>query len=119
MDKETILKAMFIDAEVHPEQKEQLLKCFPRGKHFIEKYNETVDFNDEFFASIADAFNSPTLARPYIDKDHEMNESYGDILEPVVQEDGMYFKVLYNDDGINMIKNNRYNSTPLMNRCIW
>ena len=94
---------------VQPIETEQIIKVFPKGKYYIEKYKKEVDFNDVFFGDIATAFSSERLSKPKIDKDHEFKTSYGDIQEYQIKNDGMYFKIKLNQKGIDLVKNGEYN----------
>ena len=85
---------------------EQEIKIFPVGEHIIN--NKLRKFDDKFFKKIIESFNSDSLSKPYIDKNHEMKESFGDIVDLTQKEDGLYAKIKLNAKGIELIKNNEY-----------
>ena len=85
---------------------EQEIKIFPVGEHIIN--NKLRKFDDKFFQKIIESFNSDSLSKPYIDKNHEMKESFGDIVDLTQKEDGLYAKIKLNAKGIELIKNNEY-----------
>lgn len=90
-------------------ENEQTIKVFPRGTYFIQKYGKDVQFDDKFFGEISTAFSSKGLSKPKIDKDHEFKTSFGDILQPEIKSDGMYFKIKLNPKGVELVKNREYN----------
>jgi len=81
---------------------------FPRGEAFIAKYQETLKFDDEFFAAIAEAFHSEKLSKPFVDIEHDFGRSMGDIVDYDIRADGMYFKVALTAEGEGLVKNNGY-----------
>ncbi len=94
---------------IQPTEEEQIIKVFPKGKYYIEKYKKDVEFNDMFFSDIANAFSSEGLSKPKIDKDHEFKTSFGDIDNYEIKEDGMYFKIKLNPKGVELVKSREYN----------
>jgi len=86
----------------------QDILIFPKGKFFIQHLKETIEFNEEFFNEILDSFKDEKLVKPFIDKNHEKKESFGDVIELYVAEDGMHAKVQLNDNGIELIKGREY-----------
>lgn len=81
---------------------------FPRGRHYFQKYDEWVSFDDKFFEEIADGFDSKTLGRPFVDKEHELAESYGEILDYRWDSRGMEFKVRLNDVGKLLVSSRQF-----------
>lgn len=88
----------------------QKILVFPRGKFYIEKYDDWITFDDLFFSQIIEAYECETLRKPFIDKNHELEESYGDLSNPSVEDDGMYFECVLNESGIELIQNRIYTS---------
>jgi phage I-like protein len=87
----------------------QWILVFPAGRHFIQKYDDYIKMDGDFFEQVGNAFNSPTLSKPFIDKDHEFAESYGDIIDFRYNVNyGMEFKVQFNQKGLDLIKNHEY-----------
>lgn len=95
---------------LEPTQERQEILVFPRGRHYVQSRNYTgwIEFNDKFYKQIAANFNDPALFKPYIDKDHEKKESYGDIPDYRIAEEGMYFGVKLNNIGVDKVKNREY-----------
>lgn len=88
--------------------KDAWIKAFPRGKAYIQKYDTTLTFDDKFFASIAEAFNSDKLSKPFIDIDHDFGKSYGELVAYEIRDDGMYFKANLTEDGKALIAERGY-----------
>jgi hypothetical protein len=86
----------------------QWIMGFPKGKFYFEKYGKDFDFSEAFFDKIGEAFDDESLSKPYIDNDHEFGKSFGDILDYEIRDDGMYFKIQLNADGIQAIKERQY-----------
>ncbi len=89
------------------DNKKEIL-IFPKGKFFIEKYNEWLTFDDDFFDKVLEAFNSETLPKPFIDIDHSQNESCGEIVELIKRPDGLYGIVEFNEKGLKLLKDKEY-----------
>ena len=89
--------------------KDAWIKAFPRGKAYIQKYNTTLNFDDKFFASIAEAFDSDRLSKPFIDIDHDFGKSHGELTAYEIREDGMYFKANLTEEGKALIAERGYN----------
>jgi hypothetical protein len=87
---------------------EQTVKVFPRKSVFVEKYNEYITFDDNFFDKMIESFNNPKLFKPYIDKEHELGIKYADITALFKKPDGLYATVELNELGLKAIKNNEY-----------
>ena len=90
-------------------QKEILI--FPRGKFYIEKYNEWLDFNDDFFNKIIYTFKNANLPKPFLDVDHQENESLGEIVDLFITNEGLKGVVELNSLGVELIKNKIYRYT--------
>lgn len=86
----------------------QDIVIFPRGRFFIQHLNRWIEFNDEFYNEILASFMDGNLAKPFIDKNHEKGESFGDIEDLYIAEDGMHAKVRLNEKGIELIKDRQY-----------
>ena len=87
----------------------QWILVFPAGKHYIQKYDTDIEMNADFFQQIQEAFHADSLSKPFIDKDHEFAESYGDILDYRWNENyGMEFKVQFNKKGLDLIAGHEY-----------
>lgn len=99
--------------ELKPTQKKQWIKIFPKGSQFIEKYNKEFDFgNIEFTKEMERAFNSKTLSKPVIDKDHGFTKgdtkSYGKIHELKEDENWSYALVSLNKEGEQLVADEVY-----------
>lgn len=86
----------------------QEIKVFPKKTVFIEKYKETITFDDKLFNQMILAFNNSKLFKPYMDEDHMLGEKFADILDLLIKDDGLYAKIQLNDKGKDVIKNNIY-----------
>ena len=84
------------------------IKAFPRGNAYIEKYGTTLIFDDKFFASIAEAFDSDKLSKPFIDIDHDFGKSYGELTAYEIRDDGMYFRANLTEEGKKLIEERGY-----------
>ena len=82
---------------------------FPRGKHFINKYEMVLNCDDKFFASIKDWWENSTFKKPYLDKGHEFNEQYGKFSEMRITDKGLELFLTLNADGIELVKSGKYN----------
>jgi hypothetical protein len=92
------------------------LLVFPRGKFYIEKYEEWLDFNDDFFEEIARAFESKTIDTPIIDIDHKYEDGYGELTAYKIEEKGMYFFTTLNASGVKLVREGKYKSfSPTFN----
>lgn len=86
----------------------QDILIFPRGKFFIEHLDDWIEFNDDFFNEILASFADENLAKPFIDKNHEKGESFGDIEELYIADDGLHAKIKLNEKGVELIKGREY-----------
>jgi len=99
----------FLELEgIKQTQEEQDILVFPRGKFYIEHLNDWIEFNNEFFKNIMENFTDTALSKPFIDKQHEKGESYGDILSLEIKEDGLHAKIKLNENGIEAIKGREF-----------
>jgi hypothetical protein len=96
------------DQQVLPTGGDQWILVFPRGKHYIQKEDTWLDFNDAFFGQIADAFDDDRLTKPFIDKNHEYQESFGNITSYNIDDAGMHFQVKLNNAGIDLVRSEQY-----------
>jgi hypothetical protein len=95
-------------ASVSPNGGEQRILIFPRGNHYIEKADTTLTFDDTFFSQVINSFNDENLSRPFIDKNHEYKESFGDILGLDVDDLGMYARIKLNATGEDLVRGELY-----------
>jgi hypothetical protein len=86
----------------------QEIKIFPKKTVYIEKYDEHITFDDNFFQDMITNFKNDKLFKPYMDEDHRLGEKYADINDLLIKEDGLYAKIELNEKGKNVIKNNIY-----------
>lgn len=91
--------------EIEPAE-EQEIQVFPRGEHIIN--NKIRKFDDEFFKKIIESFNTDSLSKPYIDKNHKRAESFGDIMDLYIKPEGLFAKIKLNKKGIELIKDSEY-----------
>lgn len=91
--------------EIEPAE-EQEIQVFPRGEHIIN--NKIRKFDDEFFKKIIESFNTDSLSKPYIDKNHKRAESYGDIMDLYIKPEGLFAKIKLNKKGTELIKDSEY-----------
>jgi hypothetical protein len=81
---------------------------FPRGKHFINKYDFILDCNDNFFSGIKDWWENSTFKKPYIDKAHEFGEKYGEFTDLRITGKGLEMFMVLNEAGKELIKSGKY-----------
>lgn len=93
---------------VDPNKDKQRILVFPRGKHYIQKYDKWLNFDDKFFNEIAESFECEDLVKPFIDKNHELRESFGDVIGYQTDTEGMYFEIRLNNEGKELVKENSY-----------
>lgn len=93
---------------VQIESGEGWVLVFPRGKHFINKYEIVLDCNDSFFNSIKSWWEGSTFKKPYLDKGHEFNESYGDFKEMRITDKGFEMFLSLNEEGRKLLKSGSY-----------
>lgn len=91
--------------EIEPAE-EQEIQVFPRGEHIIN--NKIRKFDDEFFKKIIESFNTDSLSKPYIDKNHKRAESFGDIMDLYIKPEGLFAKIKLNKNGTELIKDSEY-----------
>jgi hypothetical protein len=94
--------------ELKPTSDLQTIQIFPKKKVFVDKYNEWILFNDKFFDEVIQNFENPKLFKPFIDKDHSLQEKFADIVRLFKNETGLFAEIQLNDLGIDAIKNNKY-----------
>ena len=102
------VKTLSLTNKLEATNNEQVIQVFPRKKVFIEKYKTNINFDDKLFDQIISNFNNETLFKPFIDKDHELKESFGDITELFKNEKGLFARVKLNNLGIDAVKNGVY-----------
>lgn len=81
---------------------------FPRGKHYINKYSMVLNFDDKFFNSVEKWWKGSTFIKPYLDKNHEMGEKYGDFTEYRITDKGMEMLLVLNDAGKEVVKSGKF-----------
>lgn len=99
---------LFANQQIKPTTNDQWILVFPKGKFWIQKYQTWLDCDDVFFNEIAKNFNDQALSRPFIDKDHKFEESFGDINNYKITDKGMFFNIKLNYLGVSAIKNGVY-----------
>lgn len=103
-----ILQMAKLEEKINAMDAQQWVQIFPRGKVYIEHYDETLNCNDEFYKQMMIAFESKTLHKPFIDVNHEFKESYGSIDYLEIREKGLFAAITLNENGVKAIKNNEY-----------
>lgn len=95
---------------LQPTEEEQEIIALPRGKHYVvtRTFEGWVDFNDKLFNDIIFNYKNTELSKPYIDKEHERAESFGNIYDPVIKSKGLFAKVKLNKLGYDLVKNDIY-----------
>lgn len=96
------------ETNIKPIKEKQKVLTLPRGKFYIEKYDEVIEFNDEIFNDVINNFRDENLSKPFIDVNHKYEESYGDIIDMSIEEEGLYTYWVLNEKGIELIKNKQY-----------
>jgi len=81
---------------------------FPRGKHYINKYELILDCNDKFFGTVKEWWENSTFKKPYLDKGHEFNERYGEFTDMRVTDKGLEMFLVLNDEGKKLLKDGTY-----------
>jgi hypothetical protein len=81
---------------------------FPRGKHFINKYEMVLNCDDKFFSTIEKWWKDSTFKKPYLDKGHEFNEKYGEFTEYRITEKGLEMFLVLNEEGKELVKSGKY-----------
>lgn len=107
------------EMEIKPTKGIQTILVFPRGKFYIEKYQDWVTFDDNFYNQIIDSYNSETIRKPFIDKNHELKESYGILSNPKIEDDGLYYEAELTDKGVELVQSGEYmNISPTFGEII-
>lgn len=81
---------------------------FPRGKHYINKYNLVLNCDEKFFSTIKAWWENSTFKKPYLDKGHEFNEKYGDFTDMRITEKGLELFLKLNEGGKELLKKGVY-----------
>lgn len=81
---------------------------FPRGKHYISKYNLVLNCDDKFFSEVKKWWKGSTFKKPYLDKNHEFGEKYGEFTEMRVNEEGLQMYLVLTDEGKELLKSGKY-----------
>jgi hypothetical protein len=95
-------------AMIEPTEQRQKILVFPRGKHWIEKYQRWITWDNNFYNKIIENFTNSKLYSPFIDKQHQRDESYGEILEPSIEDEGLFFYIQLNPIGVELIRKKIY-----------
>jgi hypothetical protein len=87
----------------------QTIKVFPEKKLFLDRYDETFNFNKELFDDMVENFNNPEIPVLIMDKEHEYKENHADFknmrYEPEhVNGPGLYIDVKLNEKGVKLVK---------------
>jgi hypothetical protein len=81
---------------------------FPRGKHFINKYQMVLNCDERFFNSVKAWWDSSTFKKPYLDKDHSFQERYGEFTDYRITDKGLELFLVLNDEGKELVKSGKY-----------
>ena len=81
---------------------------FPRGKHYINKYNLVLNCDDKFFGEIKRWWEGSKFIKPYLDKNHEFGEKYGEFTELRVTDEGLQMYLVLNAEGRELVKAGKY-----------
>ena len=81
---------------------------FPRGKHYVNKYQTVLNFDDKFYNNVVKTWTQSKFKPPYLDKDHDMRESYGNFTDYRVTPKGMEMYLQLNDAGKDLLKSGQY-----------
>jgi len=103
---DTIVKKFSLD--IHEATGGYEIKVFPKKKIYLEKYDQSIDFDSKLFKEMIDNFKNDKLFRPYVDLEHKLGEKYADILDLYERDDGLYALISLNENGKELIKGNRY-----------
>jgi phage I-like protein len=106
--KKKILENNIMELQSLKEEKEQEILVFPRGNYWFEKYKKWFAFDDEFFNNIISSYEDDNLPKPFFDKNHKFEESFGDITGYRLSDEGLYFKFVLNKIGLEAIKNKEF-----------
>jgi len=106
----TAERTLFELQAVQPILDNQRILVFPRGKFWIQKYQRNIEFNDLFFNDVEKNFVNVSLSKPYIDKNHEHNDSFGNILNWERDKNGLYGIIKLNQFGIDLVKQGVFSS---------
>jgi len=81
---------------------------FPRGKHYINKYEMVLNCDDKFFSTVEKWWKNSTFLKPYLDKGHEFNEKYGEFTEYRITDKGLEMFLVLNEEGKELVKSGKY-----------
>lgn len=94
--------------EVLPTSSEQRIMIFPRGRFWIAHMRKWMTFNDKFFDKVIKNFDGKVFPQAFIDKNHELGESFGDIVQFEKHEKGLYAILALNELGVTAVKDRQY-----------
>ena len=81
---------------------------FPRGKHYINKYDMVLNCDDKFFSTVSNWWKNSTFKKPYLDKGHEFNEKYGEFTEYRITEKGLEMFLSLNEAGKELVTSGKF-----------
>lgn len=81
---------------------------FPRGKHYINKYQMPLNCDDKFFSTITEWWNNSKFLHPFLDKNHEFDEKFGEFTEMRVTDKGLEMFLVLNEQGKELLKSGKY-----------
>ena len=90
------------------DKKTQEIIILPRGEHYIQHLDKTLNFNDKLFMQIIQSFKSENLPEPFFDANHKFEESFGDIIDLTITDAGLMAKIQLNEKGIEAVKGKTY-----------
>lgn len=95
---------------LEPTEEAQEILILPKGKHFVvtRTFKGWVDFNEKLFKNIIENYNNKELSEPYIDKEHNRAESYGDLSDFRIASEGLFAKIKLNKFGLELVKERAY-----------
>ena len=99
---------MILDLIKDGSKGEGWVQVFPRGKFFINKYNLWLTCDEAFFAQVQSWWENSKFKKPYLDKDHEFKESYGQFSDLRITDQGLEMFLVLNDPGKELLKIGQY-----------
>jgi len=81
---------------------------FPRGKHYINKYNLVLNCDDKFFGEVKKWWDQSTFKKPYLDKNHEFGEKYGEFTDMRITDSGLQMFLTLTEEGKELLKSGKF-----------
>lgn len=81
---------------------------FPRGNHYIHKYDKVLKCDDTFFNSVEKWWKESSFKKPYLDKGHDFDEKYGEFTEYRITDAGLEMFLTLNEAGKELVKSGMY-----------